>query len=200
MSIIVVSGTMHFTLKESVLTHDEARRVRFEHAPSLPLQINLTGLFPWPQCLAARLDEGSAQEINAALAGLTGLGQCRVSRERLHLSIYRGHARGAALKKEIPKLKRRSEEQIRNNKGCGQVVGVEIAIKVVGCDYNESTSQGEYRVLASSRGGSGGGKEGGEKGEARSKRAEPASEYSPDSSTSLLDSTIDLKDDDHVQI
>ena len=149
---------MHFTLKESVLTHDEARRVRFEHAPSLPLQINLSGLFPWPQCLAARLDEGSAQEINAALAGLTGLpGQCRsvcVSRERLHLSIYRGHARAAALKKEIPKLKRRSEEQIRNNQGCGQVLGVEIAIKVVGCDYNESTSQGEYRVLASSRGGS----------------------------------------------
>ena len=37
-------------------------------------------------------------------------------------------------------MKRRSEEQIRNNQGCGQVLGVEIGIKVVGCDYNESTS------------------------------------------------------------
>ena len=48
-------------------------------------------------------------------------------------------------------MKRKSEEQIKNNKGCGQVLGVEIAVKLVGCDYNESTSHGEYRVLASSR-------------------------------------------------
>jgi hypothetical protein len=63
------------------------------------------------------------------------------------------------------------KNEIRNEIGCGQVLGVEIAIKVVGCDYSESTSHGEYRVLASSRGGSGGGKEGGEKGEATSKRS-----------------------------
>ena len=69
MSIIVVSGTMYFTLKESVLTHDETCRVRFEHVPSLPLQINLTALFPWSQCLDARLDEGSAQEISSTQKG-----------------------------------------------------------------------------------------------------------------------------------
>ena len=84
------------------------------------------------------------------------------------------------------------KNEIRNKIGCGQVLDVEIAIKVVGCDYNESTSHGEYRVLASSRGGSAGGKEGGEEREARSKRAQTASI----SSTSLLDRTIDLTDDD----
>jgi hypothetical protein len=39
------------------------------------------------------------------------------------------------LKKEITHLK----NDRRNKIGCGQVLGVEIVIKVVGCDYNEST-------------------------------------------------------------
>ena len=88
------------------------------------------------------------------------------------------------------------KNEIRNKIGCGQVLGVEIAIKVVGCDYSESTSHGEYRVLASSRGGSVGWKEGGEKGEATSKRSSHTHTHTSVSSTALLDSTIDLTDDD----
>jgi hypothetical protein len=154
------------------MTDDEASRIRFKHPPStpcLPLPVILSGLFAWPKTLAAQ-------------------SQVSVSREQLHLSIYRCRNSGTDLKKEIPKMK----NEIRNKIGCGQVLGVVIAIKVVGCDYNESTSHWEYRVLSSSRGGSADGKEGGEEREARSKRAETASV----SSTSLLDSTIDLIDDD----
>jgi hypothetical protein len=185
---------MHFTLASLTMTDDEASRIRFKHpppTPCLPLPVILSGLFAWPKTLAAQVDEGSVQNINAMLQGLHGLpgqSQVSVSREQLHLSIYRCRNSGTNLKKEIPKMK----NEIRNKIGCGQVMGVEIAIKVVGCEYNESTSHGEYRVLASSRGGSAGGKEGGEDREARSKRAQTASV----SSTSLLDSTIDLTDDD----
>jgi hypothetical protein len=176
------------------MTDDEASRIRFKHPPSfpcLPLPVILSGLFAWPKTLAAQVDEGSVQNINAVLQGLHGLpgqSQVSVSREQLHLSIYRCRNSGTDLKKEFPKMK----NEIRNKIGCGQVLGVEIAIKVVGCDYNESTSHWEYRVLSSSRGGSADGKQGGEEREARSKRAETASV----SSTSLLDSTIDLIDDD----
>jgi len=185
---------MHFTLASLTLTDDEASRIRFKHpppTPCLPLPVILSGLFAWPKTLAAQVEEGSVQNINAMLQGLDGLpGQSQVSlsREQLHLSIYRCRNSGTNLKKEIPKMK----NEIRNKIGCGQVMGVEIAIKVVGCEYNESTSHGEYRVLASSREGSAGGKEGGEEREASSKRAETASV----SSTSLLDSTVDLTDDD----
>ena len=47
--------------------------------------------------------------------------------------------------------------------GCASYFAVDAGKVVVGCDYNESTSQGRYRVLASSQKGAGGGKGGAEK-------------------------------------